>query len=112
MRLSWEHQSCVATHHLKNVKYLKKKTHPNISDTVLEESEWSIVIPCLSNNARDSVSIIYKGYTKGHIMVLNFVKVISTHLLLRKSVNWLGANYLLTILTDFGVFMEANRDFG
>lgn len=65
----------------------KKKTNPNISNSVLEESEWSIVISCLSNNARNSVSVIYRGYTKGHIMVLNFVKVISTHLLLRKSVN-------------------------
>ena len=72
---------------LEEYKVFKKKTNPNISNSVLEESECSIVISCLSNNARNSVSIIYRGYTKGHIMVLNFVKVISTHLLLRKSVN-------------------------
>ena len=79
---------------------------------MLEEREWYIVILCLSNNARDSVSIIYRGYTRGHIMVLNFVEAVPTHLLLRKSVNWLGTNYFLTILTYFGKFMEANKDFG
>ena len=73
---------------LEEYKVLKKKTtNPNISNSVLEEREGYIVILCLSNNARDSVSIIYRGYTRGHIMVLNFVEAVPTHLLLRKSVN-------------------------
>lgn len=55
---------------------------------MFEERGWSILTSYISNDDRDIVCIIYRRYTRGYIMVLKSVKAISTHLLLKKSVDW------------------------